>query len=94
MATTLSLPGTSGRLEPYTVRNAPLPTSEGRGRPSFNRVAYAAAHVVVDPLAESDPFLDAVVDWDITFGISASASRKPWIRPSAGWASTGRARWS
>ena len=34
--------------------------------PKFNRVAYAAAHVVADPLADNDPWLDAAVDWDKT----------------------------
>ncbi len=32
----------------------------------FNRVAFAAAHVVADPLANSDPWLDAPIDWDRT----------------------------
>jgi hypothetical protein len=30
------------------------------------RVAYAAAHVVADPLAEQDPWLDVRIDWDRT----------------------------
>ena len=34
--------------------------------PKFNRIAYAAAHVVADPLADNDPWLDAAVDWDKT----------------------------
>jgi hypothetical protein len=32
----------------------------------LNRVAFAAAHVVADPLAEADPWLDAPIDWDRT----------------------------
>lgn len=65
--TTLTLPTPGGRLVPYTVQNTALPTAAGTGVPPvFNRVAYAAAHVVVNPLAEADPFLDAVVDWDRT----------------------------
>ena len=32
----------------------------------LNRVAFAAAHVVADPLAECDPWLDEAVDWDAT----------------------------
>ncbi len=32
----------------------------------LNRVAFAAAHVVADPLADCDPWLDASVDWDRT----------------------------
>jgi hypothetical protein len=37
-----------------------------RAQPPYPRVAYAAAHVVADPLAEQDPWLDAKVDWDRT----------------------------
>lgn len=32
----------------------------------LNRVAFAAAHVVADPLAQSDPWLDSAIDWDRT----------------------------
>jgi len=32
----------------------------------FNRVAYAAAHVVCDPAAPVDPWIDAAVDWEAT----------------------------
>jgi hypothetical protein len=65
--TSLLLPVSGGRVERYTLKNAALPTAGGRTSfPAFNRVAYAAAHVVVDPLAESDPHLDAVIDWDTT----------------------------
>lgn len=32
----------------------------------WNRVAYAAAHVVADPLVEADPWLDCPIDWDRT----------------------------
>src|SRR5215831_13002426 len=35
-------------------------------KPPFNRIAYAAAHVVADPLAEADPWLDAAIDWERT----------------------------
>ena len=65
--TSLLLPVDGGRVERYTLKNAALPAAGGstRARP-FNRIAYAAAHVVVDPLAESDPHLDAAVDWDAT----------------------------
>ena len=63
--TDLLLPASGRRIERYTLRNTALP---GRGgtTPSFNRVAYAAAHVVVDPLAETDPYLKSVIDWDAT----------------------------
>jgi hypothetical protein len=32
----------------------------------FNRIAFAAAHVVADPLAEGDPWLQPAIDWDAT----------------------------
>ena len=35
-------------------------------KPPFNRIAYAAAHVVADPLADGDPWLDAAIDWERT----------------------------
>src|ERR1700730_16461647 len=65
--TSLLLPVSGGRVERYALKNAALPTAgSGTSPPAFNRVAYAAAHVVVDPLAESDPHLGAVIDWDAT----------------------------
>ena len=39
----------------FTVASQPVP-----------RIAYAAAHVVADPLAEQDPWLDTRIDWDRT----------------------------
>lgn len=54
----------SGTVEYYTlaeprelpkVSESPLP-----------RVAYAAAHVVRDPLVAASPMLDAAIDWDAT----------------------------
>src|SRR6266567_4640842 len=32
----------------------------------LNRVALAAAHMVVDPLAETDPWLEVAPDWERT----------------------------
>ncbi len=32
----------------------------------LNRIAFAAAHVVADPLADNSPWLDTAVDWDRT----------------------------
>jgi len=37
----------------------------------MNRVAFAAAHVVADPLADCDPWLDAPIDWDRTIAFRA-----------------------
>jgi hypothetical protein len=64
MALTLNLPVAGGKLADYVVANAPLIPEEGtRGGRGFNRVAFAAAHVVVDPLADNDPWLDRNIDW-------------------------------
>ena len=32
----------------------------------MNRIAFSAAHVVADPLADADPWLHAAIDWDAT----------------------------
>ena len=34
--------------------------------PRLNRIAYAAAHVVANPLADNEPWLDTAVDWERT----------------------------
>ena len=64
MALTLTLPTANGVLAPYTLRGSvpARPTTPTR----FNRIAYSAAHVVADPLAAVDPWLQAAVDWDTT----------------------------
>ncbi|MBB3900198.1 dihydrodipicolinate synthase family protein [Roseococcus suduntuyensis] len=59
---TLSLPTPAG-LASYTL--AP-PREFPHAAPPFPRIALAAAHVVADPLAEQDPWLDAKIDWDRT----------------------------
>jgi hypothetical protein len=60
----LRLPHANGSLEPYTPRE-PVAWPAPAG-PFAKRVAYAAAHVVTDPLADADPLLDQAVDWDAT----------------------------
>jgi hypothetical protein len=60
---TLDLPVLGGRLERYATRS---PRAFPRPKAAFNRVAFAAAHVVADPLADIDPWLGAAVDWDRT----------------------------
>jgi hypothetical protein len=64
MALTLTLPNASGTLAPYTLRGTVL--AKPAGGVQFNRIAYSAAHVVADPLAVVDPWLQAAVDWDTT----------------------------
>lgn len=60
---TLDLPTSDGKLAAFTTSP---PREFARATPPFPRVALAAAHVVADPLAEQDPWLDAKVDWDRT----------------------------
>ena len=52
-------------LEPYTTGEPIVFPARGATK-GFNRIAYAAAHVVADPLADIDPWLDAALDWDKT----------------------------
>jgi hypothetical protein len=62
----INLPTTDGRIVPYALRNQPLPIAANGSPPRFNRIAYSAAHVVADPFADNDPWLDAAIDWDRT----------------------------
>jgi len=64
MALSLKLPNASGNIEAYTLRGS-TPVKPAAGV-KFNRIAYSAAHVVADPLAAIDPWLQCVVDWDAT----------------------------
>src|SRR3954449_2111477 len=62
---TISLPMKDRSFAPYTT-SEPIVLPKRGPAPNFNRVAYAAAHVVADPLADNDPWLDAAIDWDRT----------------------------
>jgi hypothetical protein len=64
MTLSLQLPNTSGKVEAYTLRGT-TPVKPATGV-KFNRIAYSAAHVVADPLAAIDPWLQCAVDWDAT----------------------------
>ncbi|CAN0602274.1 unnamed protein product, partial [Ectocarpus sp. 12 AP-2014] len=63
LVTTLYLPIASGTTEPVELTAGPAPTRSPQG---WNRIAYAAAHVVANPLADNDPWLDSAIDWDRT----------------------------
>src|SRR3712207_2624384 len=63
-ALSLRLPTAGGRIETFNM-SAPRDFPERVAGP-LNRVALAAAHVVADPLAEADPWLQAAPDWDRT----------------------------
>ncbi|MBK5568749.1 dihydrodipicolinate synthase family protein [Ensifer sp. SSB1] len=62
--TSLTLPHQDGSLEQYRLTGTPI---ERPGTPpTFNRIAYAAAHVVSDPLRDLDPWGNPAIDWDAT----------------------------
>jgi hypothetical protein len=61
--TTLNLPISAGKLAPYTLKQ---PKAFPATKPPFSRVAFAAAHVVADPLADHDPWLTPAIDWERT----------------------------
>ena len=64
LAIRIKLPSPTGRLEEFRL-SAPRELGTAGRRP-LNRVALAAAHVVADPLAQGNPWLDAPVDWEAT----------------------------
>ena len=57
------LPGAGGRREVYRLVGEPV---QGISGARFSRIAYAAAHVVADPLAMDDPWSRPAVDWERT----------------------------
>lgn len=65
MTTTLLLPTADRGLEPYEP-GAAEPVRPAPGPPPRSRRAYAAVHVVADPLADGDPVTGSQVDWDAT----------------------------
>jgi Protein of unknown function (DUF993) len=63
----LLLPTDSGTIEPYTLTGEPLITRAPKLQ--FTRTAFAAAHVVSDPLKARSPWDGRpAVDWDATLG--------------------------
>ncbi|MBZ9795004.1 dihydrodipicolinate synthase family protein [Mesorhizobium sp. ES1-4] len=59
----IALPGEGGRRTRYALVGQPVQPVIGA---RFPRIAYAAAHVVADPLGMTDPWSRPVVDWDGT----------------------------
>jgi len=59
----LRLPAAGGTLETYHLKE---PRAFKKPSKPFTRIAYAAAHVVADPLSAKEPWLDAAIDWDAT----------------------------
>ena len=79
MPETLRLPRADRTCRPYTLSG--LAPANGQSQPATSRVAYAAAHVVCDPLAGGDPTTSADLDgeatiayrrylWSLGFGVA------------------------
>ena len=60
----LLLPRANGTLMPY--RPGPPSAFHPPSQPITSRIAYSAAHVVADPLADVDPIAHSKIDWDCT----------------------------
>jgi hypothetical protein len=64
MTPMLKLPNATGAIEAYHLTGTPI--ARPAAPPTFNRIAYAAAHVVSDPFRDLDPWNRPAVDWDTT----------------------------
>src|ERR1700687_1419143 len=60
----LKLPKADRSVETYRLAASRRFPSKLEG--ALNRVAFSAAHVAADPLADVDPWLSAAIDWDRT----------------------------
>ena len=64
MVNTINLPNQNGELYTYTLKE---PVSfDIPEKPFSNRIVYSAAHVVADPLADTDPINHSKIDWEKT----------------------------
>ncbi|MHC1547181.1 dihydrodipicolinate synthase family protein [Phyllobacterium sp. K27] len=64
MPHTLQLPDQNGAITNYKLVGSPF--NFPSNPPTFNRIAYAAAHVVSDPLRDVAPWGAPAIDWDAT----------------------------
>ncbi|MBB3962734.1 dihydrodipicolinate synthase family protein [Rhizobium metallidurans] len=64
MSLTLNLPEADGAVSEYRMVGTPI--ERPSKPPVFNRIAYAAAHVVSDPRRDLDPWGKPAIDWDTT----------------------------
>jgi hypothetical protein len=67
MSLSLKLPTAGEELRSHVLRG-PADFAPASAGIALNRVAYSAAHVVADPRAAIDPWLQCAVDWDATIG--------------------------
>lgn len=64
MSDALLLPRADGTVETYHLSGTPI--ARPADVPRFSRIAYAAAHVVSDPLRDLQPWGNPAIDWDTT----------------------------
>ncbi|OJF92373.1 dihydrodipicolinate synthase family protein [Pararhizobium antarcticum] len=64
MTANLPLPHSDGTVKPYRLTGTPI--ARPATPPRFNRIAYAAAHVVSDPWRDTTPWGQPAIDWDAT----------------------------
>jgi Protein of unknown function (DUF993) len=64
LATSAKLVRPNGSTYNYTLAHEPLVPQQRAGFET--RIAFAAAHVVVDPLRTAEPLTNPVIDWDAT----------------------------
>jgi hypothetical protein len=60
----IKLPDENGKMAPYALAGEPLRIV--RPKAPFNRIAFAAAHVVADADSDADPSGPPVLDWERT----------------------------
>jgi hypothetical protein len=63
-ALAINLPRADRSLEKFQLSAPRDFPQQAKGK--FNRIAFAAVHVVADPLADNNPWLDCAIDWDRT----------------------------
>src|ERR1700674_5248765 len=64
MPESVRLAGAGGKVYDYTPTGTFLYAE--RGASALSRLAYAAVHVVADPLADVSPIAPAAIDWEAT----------------------------
>ncbi|HEY0920780.1 dihydrodipicolinate synthase family protein [Devosia sp.] len=64
MGLQLDLPNADGTTSAYVLSGTPI--ARPAAPPAFNRIAYAAAHVVSDPRRDADPWGNPAIDWEAT----------------------------
>jgi Protein of unknown function (DUF993) len=60
----IQLPDAQGKIAGYSLQGEPL--AAAKPALPFNRISFAAAHVVADPLGNGNPSDAADIDWDST----------------------------